>query len=209
MRSAFKLACLLLPCCIALSAQAQSVYRWVDKDGKVHYGDSPPPENKTVQQKNLKAGQAVATEDMPFAVKEAMRKSPVTAYLTNCGPLCDGARTFLAKRGVPYTVKDPENNPADAESLTKLVGGLEVPLLQVGDRSVKGFTEESWGSALDSAGYPRVNPFTKSPEPKKSEMPKDRKFEDPAAKTPPAAPTTTPGPPPKTPPEPKSTPNTK
>lgn len=186
MRHAFKLACLLLPLCVVLSVDAQTVYRWVDKDGKVHYGDSPPPENKTVQQKNLKAGQGINTDNLPFAVKDAMQRNPVTAFLSvSCGQLCDNARSYLAKRGVPYTVKDPENNPADAEALTKLAGGLELPFLQVGDRSIRGFTEESWGSALDAGGYPRVNPFSRAPEPKKSEMPKDRKFEEPG-KTPPA-----------------------
>ncbi len=180
MRHAFKLACLLLSCCVALPAAAQSVYRWVDKDGKVHYGDSPPPENKTVQQKSLRAGQGINTDNLPFAVKDAMQRNPVTAFLTaNCGQLCDSARSYLAKRGVPYTVKDPETNPADAEALNKLAGGLEVPFLQVGDRSIRGFTEDSWAAALDAGGYPRVNPFSKAQEPKKSEMPKDRKFEEP------------------------------
>lgn len=186
MRQAFKLAGLLFSFCVVLPVAAQTVYRWVDKDGKVHYGDSPPPENKTVQQKNLKAGQGINTDNLPFAVRDAMQKNPVTAFLSvSCGQLCDSARSYLAKRGVPYTVKDPETNPADAEALTKLAGGLELPFLQVGDRSIRGFTEESWGSALDAGGYPRVNPFSKAPEPKKSEMPKDRKFEEPG-KTPPA-----------------------
>jgi hypothetical protein len=38
-------------------AQAQSVYRWVDKSGKVHYSDQPPPEEvKNVQQKRVGGG---------------------------------------------------------------------------------------------------------------------------------------------------------
>lgn len=176
MRHAFKLAGLLLSCCVALPVAAQTVYRWVDKDGKVHYGDSPPPENKTVQQKSLKAGQGTNTENLPFAVKDAMQRNPVIAFLTDCGDACNNARALLARRGVPYTAKDPANNPNDADALTKLAGGLDVPFLQVGDRSIRGFTEDSWNSALDAGGYPRVNPFTKPPEPKKSEMPKDREF---------------------------------
>jgi len=161
---------------LPLMVAAQGVYRWVDKDGKVHYGDSPPPENKSVQQKNLKAGTSINTDNMPFAVRDAVQRNPVTAFLTNCGEPCNGARALLAKRGVPHTVKDPENNPNDADTLTKLAGGLDVPFLQVGGQSVRGFTEDSWSSALDAGGYPRVNPFTKPPEPKKSEMPKDREF---------------------------------
>lgn len=174
---------------LPLVVVAQGVYRWVDKDGKVHYGDSPPPENKSVQQKNLKAGTSTVTDNLPFAVRDAVQKNPVTVYLTKCGELCDGARALLAKRGVPYTVKDPDNNPADTESLNKLAGGLEVPFLQIGDTTIRGFTEGGWNSALDAAGYPRVNPFSTPPEPKKSEMPKDKVFKTPGkesdAKAPP------------------------
>ena len=173
MRHAMKLAALLLV--LPLVVTAQGVYRWVDKDGKVHYGDAPPAENKSVQQKNLKGGTATSGE-IPFAVRDAVQRNPVVAFLTGCGAPCDSARALLAKRGVPYTAKDPEVNPNDADALTKLAGGLDVPFLQVGDRSVRGFTEESWNGALDAGGYPRVNPFTKPPEPKKSEMPKDREF---------------------------------
>jgi hypothetical protein len=35
----YVLALLLLA---AAAAHAQQLYRWVDKDGKVHYGDKPP-----------------------------------------------------------------------------------------------------------------------------------------------------------------------
>ena len=40
---------------MATGANAQEVFRWVDKAGKVHYGDIPPPpaEVKTVQTKKL------------------------------------------------------------------------------------------------------------------------------------------------------------
>ena len=30
--------------CVALAAHAGKVYRWVDKNGVVHYGDRPPPD---------------------------------------------------------------------------------------------------------------------------------------------------------------------
>jgi hypothetical protein len=39
MRALLLVACGLL----ALSASASDIYRWVDKDGKVHFTDSPPP----------------------------------------------------------------------------------------------------------------------------------------------------------------------
>jgi Domain of unknown function (DUF4124) len=180
MKSLLKASLSLLLLAAVCTAQAQTVYRWVDKDGKVHYGDAPPSDNKSVQQKNIKAGTGIANpENLPLAVRQAMERNPVSAFLTDCGELCNGARAFLAKRGIPYTVRDPKNNPADQEALTKLLGSLEVPALQVGATTVKGFTEESWNSALDAGGYPRANVLAKPIEPKKSEMPKDKKFEEP------------------------------
>jgi glutaredoxin len=156
----------------AISTQAQTVYRWVDKDGKVQYSDKPPPADaKSSQQKRLGSG-TTADEQVPYAVQLAMQKNPVSVFITVCGDPCSGARALLAQRGIPYTERDPENNRSDAEALKQLVGSLQVPVLVVGENSIKGFEETSWNSALDAGGYPRTNPFTKAPAPKKSEAPK-------------------------------------
>jgi hypothetical protein len=40
MRKAFALAVLF---CLTTAASAGALYRWVDKDGNVHYGDQAPP----------------------------------------------------------------------------------------------------------------------------------------------------------------------
>jgi glutaredoxin len=156
----------------AILTQAQTVYRWIDKDGTVQYSDTPPPADaRSSQQKRLGSGTTV-DEQVPYAVQMAIQKNPVSVFITGCGDLCSGARALLAKRGIPYTERDPENNRADAEALKKLVGSLQVPVLVVGESSIKGFEETSWNSALDAGGYPRTNPFTRTPAPKKSEAPK-------------------------------------
>jgi glutaredoxin len=162
---------LLLALLLAQGAHAQSVYRWVDKDGKVFYSDTPPPNDaKNIQQKRLGSGVTV-DQELPYAVKVAMEKSPVTLFVTStsCGDPCSDARALLAKRGIVYTERDPERSAADSEALKKAAGTPVVPFMLVGDRQLRGFLAESWESALDSAGYPRTNPFTKAPEPKKSE----------------------------------------
>ena len=50
-----KLALAIAACALACTALAQtSVYRWVDKDGKVHFTSEPPPEDATnVTQKRM------------------------------------------------------------------------------------------------------------------------------------------------------------
>ena len=148
----------IIACVLACAAQAQSsVYRWVDKDGKVHFSDGPPPADAAnVTQKRMGGG-AVDEGQLPFATREAMKRNPVTLYVSNnCGELCSDGRALLSNRGIPYSEKNAETSPADAEQLKKLVGGLQVPLLMVGERPVKGFDAGNWHSALDGGGYPRT-----------------------------------------------------
>jgi glutaredoxin len=161
---------LLLVALLSLSAHAQSVYRWVDKDGKVQYSDVPPPPDvKNVQTKKLGSGTTVDLDNVPYGVKQAMEKNPVVLFANACGEPCSGARALLAKRGIVHSVRDPEKNAADSEALQKVAGALDVPVLTIGDKLMRGFDESSWNSALDAAGYPRTNPFganDKKPEPK-------------------------------------------
>ena len=142
----------------ALLAQAQTnVYRWTDKDGKVHFSDSPPPADaKDASQRRVGGG---GTEDtqLPFATQLAARRNPVILFTgAACGDPCDKARDLLTRRGVPYTERDAQKNAEDQEALKKLAGALEVPYLLIGASGMKGFDEDAWQASLDSAGYPRT-----------------------------------------------------
>lgn len=143
---------------VATLAAAQSnVYRWVDKDGKVHFTDTPPPADaKSGSQKRMGGGY-VETENLPYATQVATKKSPVTLYVgADCGDPCVNGRDLLSKRGVPFSERDAQGNADAAEDLKKLVGALEVPVLVVGENKVKGFEQGQWNAALDTAGYPRT-----------------------------------------------------
>ncbi len=145
----------LLP---SLAAAQVSVYRWVDKDGKVHYSDTPPAEpTKTLTQKRVGGGYAGEEAQMPYATQVAMQKFPVTLYTGgDCGDPCRQGRDLLGKRGVPFTERDAQANAEDAEALKRLVGGMDVPVMTVGANKVKGFDDGAWHAALDRAGYPRT-----------------------------------------------------
>ncbi len=173
-RLAIALAVLAAP---ALADAQSSVYRWVDKNGKVQYSDTPPPEDvKNLTQKRMGGG-TVEVNQLPYATQIAMQKSPVTMYgASNCGELCNKGRDLLVKRGIPYSERDVNNAP-DAEAVKKLVGAIEVPVLLVGDNKVKGYEESAWNGALDGAGYPRtalpgqVQPKAPPAAPKKADTP--------------------------------------
>jgi glutaredoxin len=151
----------LVAACIAAvaacAALAQSnVYRWVDKDGKVHFSDSPPPADaRESSQKTMGGG--YVSRDYPYAVQQAMKKNPVTLYTApSCGDPCNSGRQLLSDRGIPFSERVAEGNPAVQADLKKLVGGLEVPVLVVGESPIKGYDSGQWALALDDAGYPRT-----------------------------------------------------
>ena len=154
------LAVLLLS--FAVSAQAQ-LYRWVDDQGSVHYTDHPPPPNaKKVEEKKF-SDNVVQTDKFPYSVQQAIKNYPVTLFTGDCGEVCTLAKTYLVKRGIPFSERSPGKNQADLDQLKKIVQENYIPVLQVGSsRILKGFNESEWASTLDLAGYPRTN--TQTPE---------------------------------------------
>lgn len=68
------LATLAIATCLSGAASAQKLYRWVDKDGKVHISDQLPPEavNQARQEFNAR-GNAVATVDRALTAEERLR----------------------------------------------------------------------------------------------------------------------------------------
>jgi|CXWK01.1.fsa_nt_gi hypothetical protein len=150
--------CLLSLAVIASVADAQTLYRWVDKNGKVTYSDQPPPKDiKKVEQPRLKSS-TIETSELPYEAQQAARNFPVTLYTAaDCKEDCDTARIFLRKRGIPFVEKAMVNTD-DAAAFKKLfaVDGLYLPSITVGSLKQQGFEEGTWNGLLDSAGYPRT-----------------------------------------------------
>ncbi len=140
---------------LAASAAVAQSYRWVDKDGRVNYSDTPPPGAvKNVQKK----GTAPAASDGPqlgFETQQAAKNFPVVLYTAeSCGAACNDAKALLAKRGVPFREISVADE-ATREELKKVAGKLEVPVMTVGRDVKAGFAPELYNSALDAAGYPQ------------------------------------------------------
>jgi len=142
---------------VCADASAQS-YRWLDKDGGVHYTQTPPPADAKNAQKMDLRGSVVESSGLPYATQMAAKNFPVTLHTsTDCGAPCDQARSLLVKRGVPFreiSVADQK----DIENLKKISGATQVPALVVGSQTQSGFLEEAYKSLLDSADYPSSGP---------------------------------------------------
>jgi glutaredoxin len=135
----------------AASASAQ-VYKWKDAKGVIHFSDAPPP--PTVQQaevRNYAGGDS--GPPLPYALSQAARTNPVTLYTASlCGP-CDQARSFLQRRGIPYSEKSISNSE-DQQKLKDAGGDGQLPLLLIGRQKLTGFSASAWKEALDTANYP-------------------------------------------------------
>jgi hypothetical protein len=153
----------LLPLATGAFAAAQ-LYRWVDDKGNVEYRDTPPPKNAKKVEERRVVTSTIETSAPSYAVQQAMKNFPVTLWAYDCGDPCANARAHLAKRGVPYTEKDPK---PDLKAFEKLTGGNGVPVLFVGSTKLTGYLQGEWDNALDAAGYPRTAPpGTAKPAPK-------------------------------------------
>ena len=153
-------AVLALVAALGSMGAAAQVYRIVGPDGKVTFSDKPPKDDQAKPQiapsVAMPGGGGNAAGGLPFELRTASSKYPVTLYTgENCGP-CNGARSFLATRGIPYSERTVVTNE-DAAALRRLSGEVRVPFLTIGSQQLRGYSETEWSQYLDAAGYPKTS----------------------------------------------------
>lgn len=146
------LACLMATLFSSLPAHA--LYKVVGPDGKVTYTDRPSVSTDgKVQPVNARGGVSNDVA-LPFELRQAAQRFPVTLYTgANCVP-CDSGRQLLRQRGIPFTEKSVNTND-DGEALQRIVGSRDLPALTIGGQILRGLQASEWTSYLDSAGYPK------------------------------------------------------
>lgn len=139
------------------AAGAETAYRWVDKSGKIHYSDQPPPaaETQRVEEKRLERGR-VEGGGYSYETRRAAADFPVMLFTgQDCDPGCKDARELLRRRGVPFNetaIATPEDRAAYQAATGKTT--LSVPTLIVGRKAQVGYDADLWNGLLDTAGYP-------------------------------------------------------
>lgn len=148
---------------ICNGVNADTLYRWVDKNGKVHYGDKPSEDAVNTEQKKFNSSAAQGDDELSYGIRKAKQDFPVTLYVSaNCGDYCVQARALLNKRGVPFAEKNLVTKE-DVEVFKKLTGGDSIPTLMVGKSPLKGLDAGQWNGELDIAGYPKIVPYGTRP----------------------------------------------
>lgn len=136
------------------ASPALALFKVVGPDGKVTYTDrQPEPNGQASAVKPVSEGAAAAVA-LPFELRQAMSKFPVTLYTKDkCAPCADG-RAHLKSRGVPF-VEKTVNTQTDAEAFQRAEGTTQIPVLRIGGQQLLGFSSANWSAYLDAAGYPK------------------------------------------------------
>jgi glutaredoxin len=168
---------------VASGAALAQIYRWTDRDGRVHMSDTPPPAGATnVQKRNPPGAGAAARANEPYALQVARKNYPVTLYTSlGCDP-CVEARKLLNARGVPFR-EVSVSNQQQLEELKKVAGNASVPVMLVGSSLQRGFEEGAYHAMLDGAGYPKAGilPPRSQPDPGQPQPQSESESESPLA----------------------------
>ncbi len=162
-RRAFVSAAAVFVATTLAAGAAAAQFKVIGADGKVTYTDREPSGNEgKVTALGARAPLAQAEPDLPFELRQATSKYPVTLYTASgaCEP-CASARQLLKARGIPYSERQVVSNE-DAEALERLSGAREAPTLTIGSQTLRGLAGEVWHSYLDAAGYPRESRLPQS-----------------------------------------------
>ncbi|SEK06501.1 MULTISPECIES: glutaredoxin family protein [unclassified Variovorax] len=151
--SLHRLSCVAL-LLVASGAMAQSVYRQVDKNGKVTFSDRAPT---TGSDSAPQGGPGTtANAGLSYELRQVVQRYPVVLYASEeCGP-CSDARTMLITRGIPFDERIVKSND-EIEALQRLSNQTSLPLLTIGSQQLKGYADAEWSQYLDAAGYPKSN----------------------------------------------------
>jgi len=141
----------------ACSAAAQTqIYRWVDANGRVQYGERAPSGAKarTIESRvSSYSGPAIVSGTAPASRSAAAGAPPeIKMYATAWCTYCKRAREYFARKGLRYTELDIEQS-AQARAEYDRLGARGVPVILVGAQRMTGFSEGSMDQMLKSVGF--------------------------------------------------------
>jgi len=143
---------------------AGSIYKWVDKEGKVHYSDRAPEEDQV--EGDVETRPAVSGNPSPAASKEEESPPAVTAppsrstpdrkrvdveiYTTSWCRYCRDAKRYFRSRGIAFKEYDVEKDPKAARRLKRYNPRGGVPLTVINGRPIMGYAPADFARALQA-----------------------------------------------------------
>lgn len=145
---------LSLACALASQLAGAQPYKWVDAQGRTHYGDRPPAEAKArpvTAAINTYSGAPVLNAPGKPAAPALQRENLVIYTTPTCG-YCTAAKAHMGRRGIPYIERDVTTSES-YEREFRQKGGRGVPLIVAGSRTLSGYSAESLEELLKVSGY--------------------------------------------------------
>ncbi len=134
--------CLLMSLSSPLGAK---IHKWVDEDGNVHFGDSPPDNTRTrvvVVRPNVYATPSIDQLSEVFRGETVSSREVILYSTTWCGH-CKKAKAYFAANGIAFTEYDVEHNAKGKRDYQRL-GASGVPVILVGKQRLNGFSPSAF-----------------------------------------------------------------
>lgn len=148
--------------CLSASTVYGEIYKWVDENGKVHFGDEKPEKTHTEQvDVQVNSFESLSISDSDFLEarerkSEVRKRQQVVMYsATWCG-YCRKARSYFKQNGIPFREYDIENSSKGRRDYARL-NGTGVPIIFVGKKRMQGFRAERFQAIYNQANRTEGN----------------------------------------------------
>ena len=136
------------------------IYKWVDKDGTVHFTDSPPAGTKAEEvnpiPNQVEGYGKMSTEKTPGQKSAGAMQDPVPVadlpsvelFVTSWCGYCKKAEAYFTRRNIPFVKYDIEKDQEAARRKASLTQSRGVPFVLIGDVGIPGYSEAAFDRAL-------------------------------------------------------------
>lgn len=147
------------------TAWAGSIYKWVDKNGTVHYSDQTPEKDRVAG--DVESRQAVAGGPPPIAPtndgtqtpdaappsrpKNDLKNADIEIYTTSWCRYCRDAKNYFRSRGIAFKEYDVEKDRAAARRLKRYNPRGGVPLTVINGQPIVGYAPSAFDRALKNS----------------------------------------------------------
>ena len=147
----------LLICFFFAHSSNAGIYKWVDKDGGIHYSQQKPVDI-SVEEMHIKSYKNVVIEDVQEKtnsktytankIQSIKRPKKVVMYSAEWCGICKKAKKYFKKNNIRYTNYDIDKNKS-AKARYKKMGAKGVPVIFIGKRRMNGFSIDGFKSVYE------------------------------------------------------------
>jgi len=111
------------------------IYKWVDEQGKVHFGDNKPQHHEA---ENIQV-EINSYTNVTYEQSAIDTGNEVSMYSTSRCGYCKKARSYFKSNNIQFTEYNIETD-RDAKRRYKQMGATGVPVIFVGNKRMNGFS---------------------------------------------------------------------